>query len=173
MAASKSEAGNAPGQFQLGYAYQLGRGTEKDWAAAVKWYELAAAQGDTAAMNNLGAIYRQGGHGVAKDLDVAVSWDLIRWEKGRSGYSAGNLGDYYYNGLGVTKDLATARSWYKKGADKEDANSMYRRGMMLFKGEGGAQDRNRGLKLIQSAAAKGHTAAVSCLETFDSIPFPQ
>ena len=42
--------GNADAQTNLGYAYSNGRGVEQDYAEAVKWYRLAAEQGD--AMRN-------------------------------------------------------------------------------------------------------------------------
>ena len=37
--------GNASAQFNLGVIYDQGRGVPQDYAEAIKWYRLAAAQG--------------------------------------------------------------------------------------------------------------------------------
>ena len=49
-AAKAAEGGDAFGQALLGYAYHFGKGVEKDGVKARYWYELAAAQGNIAAM---------------------------------------------------------------------------------------------------------------------------
>ena len=43
-----------------------GVGAGNDWAAAVKWYELTAVQGDSLVMGNLGSIYHCGGERVPR-----------------------------------------------------------------------------------------------------------
>ena len=50
----------------LGAMYDKGRGVAQDFATALKWYRLAADQGDAAAQNDLGVLYDQG-KGVAQD----------------------------------------------------------------------------------------------------------
>lgn len=39
-----AERGVKDAQFRVGYAYDEGEGTEKDWLEAIRWYELAATQ---------------------------------------------------------------------------------------------------------------------------------
>ena len=41
-----AEAGNAWAQYNLGVMYRNGKGVPKDYAEALKWYRLSAAQGD-------------------------------------------------------------------------------------------------------------------------------
>jgi len=53
--------------------YQGGKGVPQDYAEAVKWYRLAANQGDLAGQFNLGMMY-EGGKGVPRDHAEAVKW---------------------------------------------------------------------------------------------------
>ena len=53
--------------------YAEGSGVAKDEAEAVKWYRLAADQGNASAQRNLGVMYAQG-RGVAKGYAEAVMW---------------------------------------------------------------------------------------------------
>jgi hypothetical protein len=63
--------------------YQNGWGVPRDYAEAMKWYRLAAAQGDALAQNNLGVMYRDS-LGVPRDLDQALAW----FRKGAAGGDA-------------------------------------------------------------------------------------
>ena len=45
-------------QFNLGAMYGTGRGVPQDDAEAVRWYRLAAEQGNADAQFNLGVVYR-------------------------------------------------------------------------------------------------------------------
>ena len=53
--------------------YANGQGVPQDYAEAVKWYRLAADQGDAYAQNNLGVMYDQG-QGVPQDYVLAHMW---------------------------------------------------------------------------------------------------
>ncbi len=46
--------------------YEKGKGVDKDYKKAFKWYELAAKQGQPVAQYNLGNMYERG-EGLAKD----------------------------------------------------------------------------------------------------------
>ena len=52
-----SELYSAKECFEKGKAYHEGSGVEQSDAEAVKWYRLAADQGDAYAQNNLGVMY--------------------------------------------------------------------------------------------------------------------
>ena len=45
----------------------------QDYAEAMKWFRLAADQGNAAAQNNLGVLYEEG-QGVPQDYAVAMKW---------------------------------------------------------------------------------------------------
>ena len=57
----------------LGALYFSGNGVPKDFAESRKWFEKAAAAGNTVAMNSLGNIYHYG-NGVPKDFAEARKW---------------------------------------------------------------------------------------------------
>lgn len=63
-----AEKGHAGAQCDLGLALQEGRGCLLDPIAALSWYRKSSAQGNTAAMNNIGAVLRaQGGERNLKE----------------------------------------------------------------------------------------------------------
>jgi TPR repeat protein len=53
--------------------YDKGQGVVQDYAEAVKWYRLAAQQGDASAQYNLGLMYARG-EGVVQDYVKGHSW---------------------------------------------------------------------------------------------------
>ena len=68
-----ADQGVAAAQFNLGRAYEGGRGLARDFVDAAKWYRKAADQGDAAAQFNLGVMYCNG-RGVPKDYVEAHRW---------------------------------------------------------------------------------------------------
>lgn len=59
--------GNVDAEFLLGYLYEHGEGTERNYAKAAGNYQAAAGKGHAAAANNLASLYHRG-MGVQKDL---------------------------------------------------------------------------------------------------------
>ena len=53
--------------------YYEGRGVPQDYAEALKWFRLAAAQGDALAQYHLGLMYAKG-YGVPQDHIEAHKW---------------------------------------------------------------------------------------------------
>jgi len=60
-------------QYNVGSAYLDGRGTRKNYPAAIQWLEMAAEGGVTDAQFNLGIVYRDGG-GVTRNLARSYYW---------------------------------------------------------------------------------------------------
>ncbi len=61
--------------------YYNGEGVIKDDKTAVKWFTLAAEQGDAKAQYNLGWMYEKG-LGVVQDYKTAVKWYTLAAEQG-------------------------------------------------------------------------------------------
>jgi TPR repeat protein len=61
----------------------------QDKTQALKWYRLAAEQGDAKAQNNLGTMYAKGDC-VAKDIVEAYKWFALSAARGNS-YAVDNL----------------------------------------------------------------------------------
>jgi hypothetical protein len=53
--------------------YYNGLGVPQDYKIAVKWFRLAAEQGDATAQDSLGVMYAKG-HGVPQDDKTAAKW---------------------------------------------------------------------------------------------------
>jgi len=53
--------------------YQRGWGVSQDYAEAVRWYQMAAAQGNAPAQVNIGRMMARG-WGVGKDCAAAKQW---------------------------------------------------------------------------------------------------
>lgn len=88
---------NNPGQCNLGWAYAEGRGVEKDYREAAKWYLKAAKQNDAAAQSNLGELYEDG-QGVAQDYRLAMDYYKRSAEQGNA-LAKRNIGDLYFHGF--------------------------------------------------------------------------
>jgi TPR repeat protein len=107
---AKAEEGDIHAQNDLGRAYFLGLfGLAKDEVESLKWYRMAAEQGDAMAQYNLGWRYADG-RGAPADKAEAVKWYRQAAEQGHADAQA-HLGYCYYMGAGVEKDWAEAYKW--------------------------------------------------------------
>jgi TPR repeat protein len=61
----------------FGLIYATGRGVPQNYFQAVKWFRLAAEQGDALAQYNLGLIYASGYDVVPKDDVQALVWFIL------------------------------------------------------------------------------------------------
>ena len=116
-----ANAGDARSQFLLAERYRIGdEFTERDYSEALKWYGLAAEQGDPDAQNNLGSMFLTG-LGVPKDAAKAVTWYRRAAKQGLPVAQFGNtsaslsLATIYERGLGVGQDQARALAWLRWG----------------------------------------------------------
>jgi hypothetical protein len=89
--------------------YAKGQGVAQDYAEAVRWYLMAADQGDAPAQNNLGFMYANG-QGVLQDFAEAVRWYRLAADQGNSP-AQNNLGAMYTNGEGVAQNYLLAHMW--------------------------------------------------------------
>ena len=77
----RARDGDVEAQADLGTAYALGKGVEKDYVVARGWLLKAGAKGRADAQAILGYIYRDG-LGIDKDLVEAVKWFKAAAEQG-------------------------------------------------------------------------------------------
>jgi Sel1 repeat/GAF domain len=69
----RAEYGDDSAAFEMGMAYEIGRGVPQRCATAAQWVAKAAREGNTAAQYNLGLRYRDG-DGLPRDEDQAAKW---------------------------------------------------------------------------------------------------
>ncbi len=66
-----AESGSAKAQLMMGILYQIGAGVSQSGYEAVRFYRMAADQGDGLAWRNLGTLYLLGLAGIAVDKSEA------------------------------------------------------------------------------------------------------
>jgi hypothetical protein len=89
--------------------YELGRGVDRDYDTALKWYRRAADQKFAAAEFSVGWMYRKG-KSVDKNDETAVMWYRRAAEQGYP-KAQFNLGVMYFSGRGVEKNKVFAYMW--------------------------------------------------------------
>jgi TPR repeat protein/DNA repair exonuclease SbcCD ATPase subunit len=152
-----AEKGFAPAQFNLGLAYELGRGLPPDERLAFQYYLKAAEQGFAAAQFNVGNMY-SAGRGVGQDLFEANLWYKQAAEKGVT-EAQFNLGLAYEAGRGVKKDEVQAARWYKQAADRGFARAQFNLGLLLEDGRGVPKNEAMAAGFYRAAAEQGFAAA--------------
>jgi TPR repeat protein len=132
----------------------LGRG---EYIEAVKWYSLAADQGDDRAQLMLGFIYANG-WGIPENDAEAVRWFRLAGEQGdvEAQYQ---LGVCYASGIGVPKDETEARKWYSLAAWQGDRQAQLDLAVMFDSGRGGAENDIEAFKWFSIAASRGEKYA--------------
>jgi uncharacterized protein len=116
--ARRAESGDAQAQFQLGRAYEDGKGVAQDDARATELFRKSADQGNAQAQNSLGVMYALG-RGVQQDKEEAVRWYKKAAKQGL-GEGIYNVAISYYNGEGVNADMVAAYAWMTLAQSKGD-----------------------------------------------------
>jgi TPR repeat protein len=130
----QAQAGNAAAQFQLGTAYDFGRGVPRDSEMAKKWYLAAADQGHAEAQNSLGNVYQ-----AAKNYEDAMPW----YEKAASQGNAAAINNMAYLhdlGLGTPRNRQYAFELYSESADLGWGEAMWNLANMYGAGQLGPRD---------------------------------
>jgi hypothetical protein len=70
------------------------------------------------------------------------------------------IGQIHEQGLGVPADDAKAAEFYAKGAALGDSHAQFQIGMMLLKGRGVTQNRDKAIGFLELAAGKNHPLAL-------------
>ncbi|KAJ3332617.1 Protein sel-1 1 [Blyttiomyces sp. JEL0837] len=158
--------GHPDAQFEMGDAYEYGRGGLKmDLEKAVEWYRKAAQSGSVIGMHALSLAYYYG-DGVRENVKLSTrimleaanrGFELSQMEMGlrcENGDEAiHSIGRLYSEGLGVEQDWAIARSWFDKAVDLDHAPAKVSLGRMYFSGNGGiGKDVKKALGLYRAAA---------------------
>lgn len=150
-------SGTADIHTALGLIYQY----QDDDTEAVKWFRMAAEQGDAIAQRELGNAYCYG-HGVEHDYMEAVKWYRMAAEHGGGGvlFDLGiaccNLGNVYCNGDGVEQDYTEAVKWYLMAAEHGNAEAQLYLGNAYCNGNGVEQDYAEAVKWYCMSVEREH-----------------
>ena len=155
-----AEQGLADAQSNLGLMYDEGKGVPQNDKTAVKWYRLAAKQGDADAQEQVEKLQKKiaqlenekkpkpakqvakksptpSSADFQKGLDAAQKGDfataLREWKplaEQGVAFAQYNLGVMYANGQGVPQNYKTAVKWYRLAAKQGLAGAQYYLGVM-------------------------------------------
>ena len=117
----RAEGGDAQAQFELGQAYEDGKGVPRDDDRAAEWFRRSAEQDYAQAENSLGVMYAQG-RGVQPDRAEAVRWYRQAAKHGLP-EALYNIAISYYNGEGVEANLNDAATWMMVASRRGDAQA--------------------------------------------------
>ena len=153
--------------YKLGQRFYEGN----NFKQALEYFEKAAKQGNTEALNKIGVMCFKG-EGITKDITKAIEY----FEK------AANLGNTNaLNNLGVIclnekKDYKKAQEYFEKAADLGHADAMCNIGYIFERGYGLEQDLEkkqkyfeRAIEYYTKAAALGNERAQRSLENLSQI----
>ena len=152
-----AELGDADAQVALAFMYAKGINTERDEAAAARWYLMAAKQDNVTAQFNLGVIHAKG-RGVERDFREASYWYAKAAEQGDPAAQA-ILHMMYTKGIGVERNDQAAFEWCRRAAEGGHLNSQFRLGDMYWRGIGVAQNAETACHWFRRAAEQGHINA--------------
>ncbi|KAJ3100519.1 hypothetical protein HDU97_002155 [Phlyctochytrium planicorne] len=159
----QAENGNTESQNWLASAYFSGSdGAQRNLETAIKWWRLAANQGNAAAQLSLGLCYYYG-NGILKDWKEAVKWYTLSAEQG-STIAQANLGTCFENGHGVAQNSVEAVKWYRMAAEQGYAVAQCSLALCFENGQGVSQDFQEALNWYSKAAEEGDASAKANFE---------
>ena len=139
----------------LGIMHYAGRGVERNYKEAVKWYEKAADKLDSYALCNLGYCYY---YGRDVDIDYQRAYSYFSQSAFLGNPNAMyKLGDIFCNGYHVGEDKEAAFFWYTEAYNHTDDKSCerpninYRLGKCFLHGDGTGQNLYAALGLLENA----------------------
>jgi uncharacterized protein len=129
----------------------------KDYAEALRIWQLLAEQGNAQAQSNLGGLYVLG-LGAAKDSKQAAAWYRRAADQGQvdAQYSLGHM---YAFGVGVPQDDAQAVALFRRAAEQGHAQAQSNLAEMYSMGSGVAKDEALAADWMRRAAEQGFARA--------------
>jgi len=123
-----AQKGYALAQFHAGWNCEEGRGTPVNYEQARRWYEVAAAAGNSEAMARLAHLYHKG-RGVRQDFSEAARWYKRAAYLGQPD-AMFNLGVMAEQGDGEQRDILVATRWFAQAAIRGHAEAMVAVGLL-------------------------------------------
>jgi TPR repeat protein len=181
-----ADQGNARGEAGLGSMYLQGYGQSEDYVEAakeaaktwpssatymkmqaMKWFRLAAEQGDDRGQAGLGYLYATGiSQLLPADLPEAAKWYRLSADQGNA-FAQTSLGYSYANGRGLPQDYAEAMKWYRLAAGQGFVVAQNNLGSMYHMGYGVPRDDAQALQWYHMAAERGNRAAQQNIDSIE------
>ena len=152
-------------QYDLGVAYQFGKGVEQSYEEAVKWYVLSGRQGNSDAQIALDEMYGCVGR-VQRSEEENVRWFTLFATHGNPDAQY-NLGQMYEHGKGVEQSYKEAIRWYKLAANQNHPDAQFELCLMYEHGIGVKKSIKRAREYLALAIKNGSERSKSY-----TIPHP-
>lgn len=135
--------GDVDAQFLLGRMSELGEGVDQDIQQGIKWYQKAAGQQHSCALNNLAVRYKTGDQ-VPKDHQLAF---MLTQQAALSQHPVAltSFGEMYYFGQGTPVDKDRASLYYQKALEKGYAGAIFQMGRLYVERNKTSQEKLQGL----------------------------
>ena len=154
----EAENGNLDAQLSLGYIYLYGECEIKpDYSKAFHYYELAAAQNDNVAINNLGSLYYSG---IGTPANVGKAMEMFdKAAKLGNVEAAVNLAFLYMTENPVQQDSKHAIELFQTAAEKGNPTAQFMLGYAYLHGYLVKKDYNKAFELMQKSAMSKYDEA--------------
>lgn len=147
----QAEEGNVDAQLTLGYMYLYGEsGVDKDYEKAFQYYNMAANQNDSIAINNVGSLYFSG-IGTEKSLSKAAQMFEKASSLGNT-EAAVNLSFIYLTKDSALNNPRAAIELLKTASEAGNPTAKFLLGYAYFKGFVVEQNYKKAIALIREAA---------------------
>ncbi len=133
-----------------------------DFSVAFSKFTQAAAENNSYAQYNLGAMY-EAGKGVVKNLEQANYWYKLSAQNGNHNAQF-NFANNLYNGKGIAKNNAEAFKYFKLSASQGNLKSQFWLGVMYKMGHGVLQNFTKAHMWLNLAGLSGNTFAIAMRE---------
>jgi len=176
-----ARSGDAASCYRLATCYEQGKGTWRNFAQAILWYEKAAQQGMLASMVRLGElcltqretrdVRSSSLANTRSSLVVTIDRPTIDANVAKGTYwnqratTAGSaeaqssLAFQYVSGLGVSRDLTVARALLENSAAQGYVIGQLGLGLLLAADTKAEGAKDRAIELLRAAARQGNTRA--------------
>ena len=150
----QAREGNLEDQMNLAYMYLYGtNGVNQDFTKAFEFYQMAAAQNDAIALNNLGSLYFNG-IGTATDVKKAIEMFAKSAELGNDNAATNLAFIYLKGGVKDPKRNKIAMDLFLKAADSGNNVAKFMVGYAYYIGFVFEQNYGKAYQLVRSAAGK-------------------
>ncbi|WP_199099912.1 tetratricopeptide repeat protein [Dyella sp. ASV21] len=146
-------AGDRGSQLAVAQMYLEGIGCTRDVGEAIYWFQHAAHQGESFAMNMLGRIH-ENGWGVPVSYELAAVWYREAAEHA-SDWGMYNYAHVLANGRGVPVNRAAAFVWFGRAAEAGHGRAMHFLGQYYEFGWETEVDLPRAYELYRRSAELG------------------
>ncbi len=166
----EAERGRAASEVLLALAYLNGDGgLARDPAAAARWFEKAALQGNGFAEEQLGDLYAQG-LGVPRNPRLAADWLEKAADRGVVTAQL-KLGKMFLDGQGIARDPAKAHYWIERAAVEGNAEAQFLLGSMYHTGQDIEANQGIAKSWFEKAAQQGYEGAAPLLRLIEKIGY--